>query len=170
MTGLLLALTLISPNTLVVPTMVSPTFISGISEVRAVNSLLLASVPTQATPPTQPAAPAQPPTPVATTPPTPVAPVTLATSVTNTVTFATLPAPWGCIAHYESTDNLTAVNYKSGTEGAFQFDPATWQEFAPPSFPASPLQATLGQQLTVAQAVEAARGFGQWETAPLCGA
>ncbi len=167
MTGLLLALTLISPNTLVVPTMVSPTFISGVSEVKAVNSLLLASVPTQATPPTQSVtAPAQPATPVA----TPVAPTTLATSVTNTVTFATLPAPWGCIAHYESTDNLTAVNHKSGTEGAFQFDPATWQEFAPPSFPASPLQATLGQQLTVAQAVEAARGFGQWETAPLCGA
>jgi hypothetical protein len=92
-----------------------------------------------------------------------------AAPVVMVVTFSTLPAPWGCIAHYESTSNLTAVNYKSGTEGAFQFDPATWTEFAPAGFPPSPLDATLGQQLTVAEIVLAHRGWGQWETAPLCG-
>ena len=92
-----------------------------------------------------------------------------AAPVSTVVTFSTLPAPWGCIARYESTSNLTAVNYKSGTEGAFQFDPATWTEFAPVGFPPSPLDATLGQQLTVAEIVLAHRGWGQWETAPLCG-
>ncbi|MHB1732027.1 MAG: transglycosylase family protein [Ferrimicrobium acidiphilum] len=159
MTGLLLALTLISPNTLVVPTMVSP---MGVSELRAVNRLTIAPMPTPNTQAaTKPVAPV--------TPIIPPKPMTLATEVTNTVTFATLPAPWKCIVRHESTYNLTAVNHKSGTEGAFQFDPATWQEFAPPSFPASPLQATLTQQFIVAKAVEAARGFGQWETAPLCG-
>jgi len=159
MIGLLLALTLTSPNTLVMPTMMSPT---GISELRAINRLIAASMPT----PISQASTEQ----VAPVPPTvPPTPMTLATQVTNTVTFATLPAPWGCIVFHESTNDLTAVNYQSGTEGAFQFDPATWQEFAPPSFPASPLQATLTQQFIVAQAIEAARGFGQWETAPLCG-
>jgi hypothetical protein len=138
----------------------------GISEVRAINKLTVAPMPTTAAP-----VAIKPPKPAVVTkqPIVPPKPMTLATQVTNTVTFATLPAPWRCIVRHESTYNLTAVNYKSGTEGAFQFDPATWQEFAPPSFPASPLQATLTQQFIVAKAVEAARGFGQWETAPLCG-
>jgi len=99
--------------------------------------------------------------------------ITAAQPVTQAVsqpvlTFATLPAPWGCIASYESTNNLTAVNYQSGTEGAFQFMPSTWQEFAPAGYPSTPLNASLQQQLTVAEIVQANRGWGQWETAPLC--
>ena len=170
MSGLLLALTLITPNHLVAPT--TTTLNTSTAAVMTVVREL-ASVPqlvpttTVSTPPvligpltSASSAPAKSPTPVSA--PTQVAQPPL--------TFATLPAPWGCIAFHESTNNLTAVNYQSGTEGAFQFMPSTWQEFAPPSFPASPLQATLTQQFIVAKAVEAARGFGQWETAPLCGA
>ena len=84
------------------------------------------------------------------------------------VSFATLPAPWGCIARYESTDNLRAVNPASGDMGAFQFAPATWAEYAPPGWP-SPLAASLYEQLVVAQAVQRGQGWGAWETAPLCG-
>jgi hypothetical protein len=94
--------------------------------------------------------------------------VTVAVQTQPVLTFATLPAPWGCIAHYESTSNLTAVNYRSGTEGAFQFKPTTWTEFAPAGYPSTPLNASLQQQLTVAEIVLAHRGWGQWETAPLC--
>ncbi|WP_423782978.1 transglycosylase family protein [Ferrimicrobium acidiphilum] len=99
---------------------------------------------------------------------TPVTPVTPVRSAPP-LTFATLPAPWKCISYYESTNNLTAVNPVSGTEGAFQFAPSTWTEYAPASFPSSPLSASLSQQLTVAEIVAGARGFKPWETAPLCG-
>jgi len=166
MTGLLLALTLVSPNHLVVPTMMSTTTtLTETSPLRTFESLLTLMPAQSVSIPTIPTVPTVPTTAALSVP----APKSVATPAVSTLTFATLPAPWGCIAHYESTDNLTAVNYKSGTEGAFQFMPTTWQEFAPPSFPSSPLQASLGQQLFVAQRVEAARGFGQWETAPLCG-
>lgn len=94
-------------------------------------------------------------------PPKPAPPVTA-------LTFATLPPPWGCIARYESTDNLEAVNPVSGDLGAFQFAPSTWAAYAPPGWP-DPLHATLYQQLVVAQAVQRGQGWGAWETAPLCG-
>ncbi len=175
MTGLLLALTLMSPNPLVVPTTMSTTTtLTEVSPLLAANSLLalmpvqpaVSSTSAQILPaPKSVAAPAVPSTSALTVP----APKSMAISVVNTITFATLPAPWGCIAHYESTDNLTAVNPYSGTEGAFQFDPATWTEFAPAGFPSSPLNANLGQQLTVAEIILSHRGWGQWQTAPLCG-
>lgn len=84
------------------------------------------------------------------------------------LSFATLPAPWGCIAHYESTDRLDAVNPASGDLGAFQFSPSTWAEYSPPGWPPV-LDASLYEQLVVAQAVRRGQGWGAWQTAPLCG-
>jgi hypothetical protein len=89
--------------------------------------------------------------------------------VVTSVTFQTLPAPWGCISYRESTNNLSAINPISGTEGAFQFAQSTWTKYAPAGYPSSPLGATLGQQLTVAKAVQVGQGWGAWESASLCG-
>jgi hypothetical protein len=147
--GLLLALQLVIPNHLVAPV---PT--TALSTIRA---SILGSL--TAAPQTETAIPQPKTAAVAVTMPTQAQPLT----------FATLPAPWRCIAYYESTNNLTAVNPVSGTEGAFQFAQTTWAAFAPSSFPASPLDASLSQQLTVAENIAAVQGFTPWETAPLCG-
>ena len=85
------------------------------------------------------------------------------------LTVKTLPAPWGCIAFYESTDRPDAYNPSSGAAGYFGIEPATWAEYAPPGYPPSPLSADLVQQYTVAKAVLAGQGWRAWETASLCG-
>ncbi len=82
--------------------------------------------------------------------------------------FSALPTQWQCVAFYESTDNIKAVNPVSGDSGAFQFQESTWSEYAPISFPNSPLNASLFQQFEVAQIVYKAQGAKAWETANLC--
>lgn len=108
------------------------------------------------------------------TPPVAGAPVFHPFGVPNesqtSVTFATLPWPWGCIAFQESTDSTTAVNPLSGDQGAFQFSLATWDEFAPAGYPTEPIEATLGEQYDVALLLWQARGFEPWVTASECGA
>jgi hypothetical protein len=84
------------------------------------------------------------------------------------MSFEALPQPWACIAFYESTDNTQAVNPVSGDSGAFQFQASTWQEYAPISFPTSPLNASLLQQFEVAKMVYLQQGSGAWQTWNLC--
>jgi hypothetical protein len=84
------------------------------------------------------------------------------------MTFEALPQPWSCIAWYESTDNAMAINQSSGDQGAFQFALTTWETFAPISFPATPVDASLLQQYEVAQIVFSSQGSRAWETWDLC--
>lgn len=93
----------------------------------------------------------------------------VATGTSGIVSFSQLPAVWQCIAHYESNDNLVAVNPVSGDEGAFQFQPSTWAAYAPASYPSNPLEANLNQQYSVALVVLANQGWTAWQTAVLCG-
>ncbi len=83
--------------------------------------------------------------------------------------FSQLPPVWQCIAHYESTDNLQAINPTTKDQGAFQFNLNTWSEFAPATYPSQPINASLDQQYTVALNLWTQRGFEPWQTAPLCG-
>jgi len=151
---LLLPLALMVPHTSLVVPVAQPITVMAIAQ----QNELVMPVPALA-----------PPAPLPLAPPAPPAPPTPAPTPPPPVTFATLPSPWGCISFYESTNNLTAVNPASGTEGAFQFNPSTWTEFAPAGFPSSPLDASLGQQLTVAQIVQQNQGWSAWTTASLCG-
>jgi len=160
---LLLPLALMVPHTNLVVPVAQPITVMAIAQ----QNELVMPVPALAPPAPLPLAPPAPPT--TTAPPAPPAPPTPAPTPPPPVTFATLPSPWGCISFYESTNNLTAVNPASGTEGAFQFNPSTWTEFAPAGFPSSPLDASLGQQLTVAQIVQQNQGWSAWTTASLCG-
>jgi len=165
---LLLPLALAVPHAnLVVPVAQQPITIMAIAQQNELMLPQLAASPATPTPPAPPVPTAQPTQPAPVPPPAPQTPQTPIPA--PPVTFATLPSPWGCISYYESTNNLTAVNPASGTEGAFQFNPTTWAEFAPAGFPSSPLYASLGQQLTVAQIVQQNQGWGAWTTAGLCG-
>lgn len=84
------------------------------------------------------------------------------------MTVSDLPPVWQCIAFYESTDRLTAVNPQSGDQGIFQFALSTWREFAPPGYPAEPIEASLSEQFDVALKLWQAQGFNPWETKSLC--
>ena len=83
--------------------------------------------------------------------------------------FTQLPAVWRCISWHESTWSTIAVNSTSQDEGAFQFNLATWREYAPVGFPLFPIQASLAQQYVVALRIYGSDGFHPWVTAPLCG-
>jgi len=87
----------------------------------------------------------------------------------NPITFQALPRVWACIAHYESTDSTTAINASSGDAGAFQISQHMWDAYKSPTMPWWTPSATLAQQLSVAQTIQRAWGWSQWETAPLCG-
>lgn len=87
----------------------------------------------------------------------------------STLTFQTMPWPWGCIAWHESTWNLAAINPSSGDAGAFQISQYMWEQYRSQSDPWWIPAATLTQQYHVALRIEQAWGWGQWETAPLCG-
>ena len=87
----------------------------------------------------------------------------------STLTFQTLPWPWGCIAWHESTWSTTAINPATQDSGAFGIDYTNWDKFKTPAMPWYIPSASLAQQFQVAQAVQAAYGWGMWETAPLCG-
>ena len=86
------------------------------------------------------------------------------------ITFQTLPWPWGCIAWHESTWSTTAINPVTQDSGAFGIDYTNWDHFKTPQMPWYIPSATLAQQYQVAQAVQAAYGWGMWVTASGCGA
>ena len=90
-------------------------------------------------------------------------------TVAPPLTFQSLPWPWGCIAWHESTWDLMAVNSSSGDSGAFQISAYMWDRFKDSSMPWWIPSASLQQQLTVAERIQANSGWNQWETAPLCG-
>ena len=90
--------------------------------------------------------------------------------VASGLTFQTLPWPWGCIAWHESTWSTTAINPVTQDSGAFGIDYTNWDHFKTPQMPWYIPSATLAQQYQVAQAVQAAYGWGMWVTASGCGA
>jgi hypothetical protein len=85
------------------------------------------------------------------------------------ITFQTLPWPWGCISWHESTWSTTAINPVTQDSGAFGIDYTNWDHFKTPAMPWYIPSASLAQQYQVAQAVQAAYGWGMWVTAPGCG-
>lgn len=80
-----------------------------------------------------------------------------------------LPAPWPCLAWYESTDNPRAVNPVSGTGGLWQIAATTWQEFGGTQLSTTPQSAPPASQYLIATRIQAVQGWSAWETAPLCG-
>lgn len=93
-----------------------------------------------------------------------------AIAVAGTVTLAApaafagdgVPDRWEAVVECESGGDPNAVNPNSGAAGAWQFMPSTWDAHAPAGYPDSPLDATMRQQLVVAERVLAAQGPGAW--------
>lgn len=80
-----------------------------------------------------------------------------------------IPEPWRSLAECESRgewDYGPHSDWGSGLyDGGLQFDPDTWNAFAPPDFPAAAYDATPHQQIHVAELVQAAQGWRAW---PAC--
>jgi LysM repeat protein len=72
---------------------------------------------------------------------------------------------WACIAQKEST--TTNDNTGNGYYGYFQISPATWAAYGGSGLPSD---YSYGQQLAVAQRIQAGSGWGQWpNTSRACG-
>jgi hypothetical protein len=99
----------------------------------------------------------------------PIAPIPTVGGVAVPIQYRNLPTVWQCISYYESTWSTTAVNPSTGDSGAFQISQYMWNQFKDPSMPSVITQASLGQQLTVAERIQANSGWGQWEMHNLCG-
>jgi nucleoid-associated protein YgaU len=71
---------------------------------------------------------------------------------------------WDRVAQCESGGNWS-INTGNGFSGGLQFTPQTWQGFGGTVFAPAANQATRDQQITVAEKVLAAQGWGAW---PVC--
>lgn len=69
--------------------------------------------------------------------------------------------PFDALAQCESGGNPQAVNPAGPWYGAFQFSQPTWNDYAP-DLPGKPTDYSYGQQKTVAQRLQAARGWSPW--------
>jgi len=70
--------------------------------------------------------------------------------------------PFDALAQCESGRNPQAYNSRGPWYGAFQFAQATWNQYAGGSMPGDPRQYSYAQQKTVAQRLQAARGWAPW--------
>jgi hypothetical protein len=70
--------------------------------------------------------------------------------------------PFDAIAQCESGRNPQAYNPAGPWYGAFQFSQGTWNQFAPEWANRDPRTFSYAQQKTVAQRLQAARGWGAW--------
>ena len=66
--------------------------------------------------------------------------------------------PFDALAQCESGRNPNAYNPAGPYYGAFQFHPGTWSSYAP-DMPGLPTDYSYAQQKTVAQRLQAARGW-----------
>jgi hypothetical protein len=114
-----------------------------------------APVPTAAETAAAAAAPAAPAGPAASDPPEPAAPA---------ASGAVDDATWDRLAQCESSGNW-AINSGNGYYGGLQFDVPTWNAYGGAAFAARPDLATREQQISVANALYAKRGFQPW---PAC--
>ncbi|MEO8510667.1 MAG: transglycosylase family protein [Chloroflexota bacterium] len=73
-------------------------------------------------------------------------------------------ATWDRLAQCESSGNW-AINSGNGYYGGLQFDVPTWNAYGGAAFAARPDLATRDQQISVANALHAKRGFQPW---PAC--
>jgi hypothetical protein len=78
--------------------------------------------------------------------------------------FVVDEATWDRLAQCESSGNW-AINTGNGYYGGLQFDVSTWNGYGGAAFAARPDLATREQQITVAEALYAKRGFQPW---PAC--
>jgi hypothetical protein len=69
--------------------------------------------------------------------------------------------PFDALAQCESGRNPNAFNPAGPYYGAFQFHPGTWSSYAP-DMPGLPTDYSYAQQKTVAQRLQAARGWSPW--------
>ena len=77
---------------------------------------------------------------------------------------------WDALARCEASgrwDAVRHVNDELSYHGGLQFDPRTWDAFRPSAFPILASQASREQQITVAERVLEAQGWGAW---PACSA
>lgn len=76
------------------------------------------------------------------------------------------PSPWAELAECESGGDWTEGDGGLGPfRGGLQFHPDTWAAFRDDDMPADPAAATPRQQVTVAERVLDAQGWGAW---PVC--
>jgi hypothetical protein len=78
--------------------------------------------------------------------------------------FVVDEATWDRLAQCESGGNW-AINTGNGYYGGLQFDVSTWNAYGGAAFAERPDLATREQQITVAEALYAKRGFQPW---PAC--
>jgi hypothetical protein len=95
---------------------------------------------------------------------TPAAPVTPAAPAAPAPPFVVDGAVWDRLAQCESSGNW-AINTGNGYYGGLQFDIPTWLAYGGGAFAERPDLATREQQITVAEALYAKRGFQPW---PAC--
>lgn len=67
---------------------------------------------------------------------------------------------WGPLAECESS--LQPKPVPGYYEGWLQFDPGTWDAYAPAGFPSSAELATMGQEIAVGELVLAEQGWDAW--------
>ncbi|MER5963200.1 transglycosylase family protein [Streptomyces sp. NPDC002057] len=72
--------------------------------------------------------------------------------------------PWGCVAECESSGNWH-INTGNGFYGGLQFWHPTWVEFGGQKYALRADLATRQQQITIAEEVLRAQGWGAW---PVC--
>jgi len=70
--------------------------------------------------------------------------------------------PFDAIAQCESGMNTQAYNPAGPWMGAFQFSQPTWDQYAPEWRGRDPRGFSYGQQKSIAQRLQAARGWGSW--------
>jgi hypothetical protein len=70
--------------------------------------------------------------------------------------------PFDAIAQCESGRNPQAYNPAGPWYGAFQFSQGTWNQYAGAAMQGDPRQYSYAQQKTVAQRLQAARGWAPW--------
>ncbi len=92
------------------------------------------------------------------------APSTRAAPAPSSGPFVVDEATWDRLAQCESSGNW-AINTGNGYYGGLQFDLGTWAAYGGTAFAERPDLATREQQITVAEALYAKRGFQPW---PAC--
>jgi hypothetical protein len=92
------------------------------------------------------------------------APSTPAAAAPSSGPFVVDEATWDRLAQCESSGNW-AINTGNGYYGGLQFDLGTWAAYGGTAFAERPDLATREQQITVAEALYAKRGFQPW---PAC--
>ena len=101
---------------------------------------------------------------VATPPPTPAPTAAPAAPAPQRVVTYDGNSVWDDLAKCESGGNW-AINTGNGYYGGLQFNVGTWNGYGGAEFAAYPHEATREQQITVAERLRAARGYGPW---PAC--